>query len=219
MQPLRHEDGVKNAVLLFYEPSGAVLSSRGATPKNWVAGARQLMLRIALRYTVLLILAVSTLTRVARADSGWSWQNPVPTAEPLWSVVHLDFQTIIAVGNSGTILKSIDGGATWTPQSSGITGRLEGVCFADANTGSAVGLNGIILGTNDGGATWTPQSSPTNNLISVSCTDANTATAVGYNSTIIRTTDGGSTWTPQPSGTTDLLLGVFFTDANTGFAV
>ena len=113
------------------------------------------MLRIALRYTVLLILAGSTLTRVARADSGWSWQNPLPTGELLTGVVHLDSQTIIAVGNSGTILKSLDGGATWTPRSSGITGPLWGVCFADANTGPAVG-NGAILRTTDGGDTWTP---------------------------------------------------------------
>jgi photosystem II stability/assembly factor-like uncharacterized protein len=62
-----------------------------------------------------------------------------------------------AVVGFGTILRTVDGGATWTLQSSGTTNWLFGVSFVDANTGTAVGDFGTILRTMNGGATWTTQ--------------------------------------------------------------
>ena len=73
--------------------------------------------------------------------------------------------TAVAVGALGTILRTTDGGDTWTPQSSGTTNFLNGVSFVDANTGTAVGGEGTILRTTDGGDTWTPQSSGTTNAL------------------------------------------------------
>jgi photosystem II stability/assembly factor-like uncharacterized protein len=91
------------------------------------------------------------------------------------------------------ILRTTDGGATWTPQSSGTTEFLEGVAFTDANTGTVVGSGGTILRTADGGATWTRQSSGTTQfLYGISFTDANTGMVVGSGGTILRTTDGGA---------------------------
>jgi photosystem II stability/assembly factor-like uncharacterized protein len=54
------------------------------------------------------------------------------------------------VGAEGTILRTLNGGVTWTPQSSGTTNALVGVSFVDANTGWAVGYV-AILGTTTGG--------------------------------------------------------------------
>lgn len=57
-----------------------------------------------------------------------------------------------AVGWSGTILKSIDAGITWAPQTSGTSVDLHDVHFAaDALTGIAVGDGGTILRTTNGG--------------------------------------------------------------------
>ena len=53
---------------------------------------------------------------------------------------------------SGTILRTTNGGTTWTSQSSGTTNYLYGVSFTDANTGTAVGWNGTIIRTTNGGA-------------------------------------------------------------------
>jgi hypothetical protein len=124
------------------------------------------------------------------------------------------------VGDSGNIVRTTDGGTSWTPQSSGTTAGLFGVSFTDANTGTAVGSGGTIFRTTDGGTNWTPQSSGTgHSLKGVSFMDANSGTAVGGAGTIVRTTDGGTNWTPQLSGQTWRLRGVSFTDANTGTAV
>src|SRR5215470_14626255 len=154
------------------------------------------------------------------AQSGWFWQNPLPQGNTLRGVATLSPSSTVAVGDFGTILRTTDGGATWTPQFSGTTYRLRGVSFVDANNGTAVGDFGTIVRTTDGGATWTPQTSGTTNaLYGVSFVDANTGTAVGDFGTILNTTDGGATWTRQFSGTIDYLYGVSFTDGNTGTAV
>ena len=67
-----------------------------------------------------------------------------------------------AVGDFGTILRTTDGGDSWTPQTSGTTKTLYGVSFTDANNGTICGfdLGGgsqIILRTTDGGNNWVEQ--------------------------------------------------------------
>ena len=59
-----------------------------------------------------------------------------------------------AVGQSGTILKTINGGNTWTRLVSGTTATLRGVSFSDATHGVAVGDLGTILRTTNGGTSW-----------------------------------------------------------------
>jgi len=126
-----------------------------------------------------------------------------------------------AVGGSGTILHTSDGGVTWTPQTSGTGDDLNGVSFVDANNGWAVGGSGTIVHTSNGGVTWTPQTSGTGeNLYGVSFVDPNNGWAVGGLGAIVQTSNGGVTWTPQTSndGGEDL-YGVSFVDPNNGWAV
>jgi photosystem II stability/assembly factor-like uncharacterized protein len=153
------------------------------------------------------------------AQSGWFTQTS-GTTKDLLRLAFTDANTGIAVGNTGTILRTTDGGVTWTKQPSGTLTHLPGVSFCNLTTGWVVGASGTILRTTNGGATWTKQLSGTTNLLnSVSCTDANTATSVGMLGTILHTTDGGASWTEQSSGVTVTLNSVSFTDANTGTAV
>ncbi|HYR54476.1 MAG TPA: hypothetical protein VEM39_00030, partial [Myxococcaceae bacterium] len=56
-----------------------------------------------------------------------------------------------AVGQSGTILRTTDGGEIWRPQTSGTRNPILGVSFLDANTGTVVGGMGTILRTTTGG--------------------------------------------------------------------
>ena len=138
-----------------------------------------------------------------------------------------DVNNWTTVGDGGSILRTTNGGTTWTSESSGTTDNLYGVSFIDANNGTIVGESGIILRTTNGGTNWTLQSSgTTNQLNGVSFTDANTGTVIGgiafldnYVGTILRTTNGGTNWTLQSSGTTSVLYGVFFIDANNGWTV
>ena len=79
------------------------------------------------------------LSRPAVAQSGWFWQNPLPQGNELFATAVVDANTAVAVGDVGTILRTTDGGATWSPQSSGTTNTLRGVSFTDANTGTEIG--------------------------------------------------------------------------------
>ena len=134
-----------------------------------------------------------------------------------------DGRTGWAVGDGGTILKTEDGGETWTPCTSDTRRWLRSVTFtADRRTGWAVGNGGTILKTEDGGETWTPRTSDTtDSLHSVTfASDGTTGWAVGNGGTILKTEDGGETWTPRTSDTTDSLHSVTFaSDGTTGWAV
>ena len=71
----------------------------------------------------------------------------------------LDDQTGWIVGDTGTILKTTNGGTSWDPLPSGVSSHLRGVFFLDADQGYACGDAGTILVTSDGGASWRPQDS------------------------------------------------------------
>jgi photosystem II stability/assembly factor-like uncharacterized protein len=125
------------------------------------------------------------------------------------------------VGDSGTILRTTDGGAHWIPQPTDTRNALWSFSFKDSNTGIAVGDRGAVLRTADGGVTWRTlhdNDSTLGGLRGVFLTDSNTGTAVGGMG-IWRTTDGGITWNHQFSSTVGRMYSVWFTDANTGIAV
>ena len=120
----------------------------------------------------------------------------------------------------GIILKTIDGGTTWTSYPGTVTYSLYSVYFPDANTGYASGDGGTILKTTDGGITWTAISTGAPGILfSIYFTDTNTGYAVGDGAIILKTIDGGATWVVVSSGTSTWLFSVFFPDKYTGYAV
>ncbi|UCE18900.1 MAG: hypothetical protein JSV84_00670 [Gemmatimonadota bacterium] len=100
------------------------------------------------------------------------------------------------VGNSGVIIRTTNGGFSWSEQlSSGITVRLYGLYFANPDYGWAVGQSGTIIATTDGGSSWFSQSSPTTErLNAITGIDPLHLIAVGENGTVILTSNGGNTW-------------------------
>ena len=155
-------------------------------------------------------------------NGGNSWEtqyidSTLPSS--LNSIFFLNSNLGFAVGYNGTILKTIDGGTTWTPKFSGTTEFLVSVFFTDINTGYVVGTNGIILKTTNAGNSWTSQTSGTlASLCSVFFTDPNTG-YISASTQILKTTNGGITWTPYSVGTTYGIGTIYFTDLNTGYAV
>src|SRR5262249_7315518 len=111
-------------------------------------------MKVNLRLSILALSLGLTSISVWSAETRWSWQNPLPQGNPLSSVAAVDANTFVAVGNTGTVIKSSDGGSTWAVQhyAGGTRADLRGVAFADANTGTAVGTSGTIIRTTDGGA-------------------------------------------------------------------
>ena len=143
--------------------------------------------------------AVLTVQGIAPSGS-WTFL-PTGTGENLYdvAVVGGDPKRVVAVGQSGSIRLSTDGGVSWTRVYVALS-TLYRVRFVDANVGVAVGVNNIAR-TSNGGATWeTVWYAPSEqaaygiqSLHSVDWVDANTAIAIGY-SRVWRSTDRGATW-------------------------
>ena len=141
-----------------------------------------------------------------------------PPTEYLRSVYFTNSNIGWIVGFSGTILKTTDGGNSWSQQTSGTEQDLYSVYFVDASTGWVVGCGSTILKTINGGESWVQQYGVgTDNLRSVCFANANTGWTVGNYNKILKTTNGGSDWSPQSSGINNHFRSVFFVDTNTGW--
>lgn len=150
-------------------------------------------------------------------DGGLTWQEQ--TCEVticdkfgFTDVALLPSQTGIAVGFPGIIVKTTDGGRSWTRLEQGLTnGLLWAVAMLDENTAVVAGWHGVILRTDDGGATWSRRESGTNlHLRRIAFADASRGMIVGAAGTILTTTDGGLTWQREPIRTTRNLEAVTF---------
>jgi photosystem II stability/assembly factor-like uncharacterized protein len=123
-----------------------------------------------------------------------------------------------AAGDCGTILKTDDGGNTWTTQSSHVNVSLYTVKFPAADTGFVAGDSGTILRTVDGGEHWEKLTSGVFfSLQSLYFTNTMTGFAVGDSGILLKTVDGGNNWMPLHLGTNLLLHSVEFPTPEVGY--
>lgn len=141
-----------------------------------------------------------------------------PSNKPLYDVAMLSIDTVIVAGREGTLLRTTDGGASWT-QTINSAKHFFAVHFIDKQTGWVVGEDGIVRKTTNGGRKWLrlPLSAP--ELHDVYFVDSQIGWIAGANGFIAKTTDGGEVWQIQNSQTTNSLESIFFFDADTGWAV
>ncbi|MEM1322748.1 MAG: YCF48-related protein [Bacteroidota bacterium] len=111
-----------------------------------------------------------------------------------------------AVGRSGLIVKTVDGGETWTEQTSNINLELLSAFFVDANVGFVCGVGGALLRTVDGGDTWMESGNGDNALFrTIYFFDALNGVVAGNFSTLLYTRDGGLSWEESQHGTNVIL--------------
>jgi photosystem II stability/assembly factor-like uncharacterized protein len=88
-------------------------------------------------------------------DGGLTWElqavNSVPLVSNLSSIKFVDTLTGWAVGDAGTVFNTIDGGQTWTKQTTPTSSHLFSVWATDPNNVWAAGWFGVILHTTNGG--------------------------------------------------------------------
>lgn len=121
-------------------------------------------------------------------------QITVPVSEKLISA---DFNgtNVIAAGENGTLLKSVNKGLTWTASVSGITTHLFDIKFVTATVVIASSENGTMLRSEDSGDNWVTITTPaTVDLFAVNFGNASFGISTGAENTEIYTTDGGITW-------------------------
>jgi photosystem II stability/assembly factor-like uncharacterized protein len=81
----------------------------------------------------------------------------VPVRSTLTAVFFVDGKTGWAVGHWGVVMRTDDGGETWSLQrcDTSVDQPLFSVWFRDRQRGYAVGLWSLMISTLDGGKTWT----------------------------------------------------------------
>jgi hypothetical protein len=127
---------------------------------------------------------------------------------------------MLVAGDAGTILQTVDGGATWNAVSSGTTSDLHDFCLLTTATVVAAGSAGTVLKTTDAGDTWALLATGTSaNLLAIDGGGSAQLTAVGEGGLVLRSTNSGATWVQQWSPTSADLLDVLATSANVQIAV
>lgn len=178
---------------------------------------------------LLLLVLLSLGPMVIRAQGSWEVLD-VPTDQHLRSVYFTDSLYGWAVGDTGTIIHTMDGGENWQVQDPGSDNNIINVFFLNRQTGWAVSWNYIdffgtlILKTTDGGNTWNAEPYQDDNLF-MNCIlflDSLMGWMGGSPHALVKTIDGGQSWTNAAIDTNALaffpVLNVYFLDENYGYA-
>ncbi len=157
------------------------------------------------------------------SNGGNSWTTQTNIVNPgggklptgfIRDIEMIDSQNGWFFNSDNDIVRTTDGGATWSLVNAVVPNNTKHLQFADALNGWSIGSS--VLRTFDGGDNWVPQSASGNDGDFL---DANTGWIVGGGGNIEFTSNGGTTWTPQTSGVTSALRSVGFVDSLTGWAV
>ena len=151
-----------------------------------------------------------------------SWVNQTSgTANGLREVFFINSNEGWAVGYSGTLLKTTNGGNNWTSKTIVNSSLLIGCFFHNSSTGWVGGDNGAFK-TTDGGDTWT-QVTGSSLITKIFFVNNSLGWGVGGSTAqqygaIYKTTDGGTTWSSIVNNTTwHRFYGVQFVNTTTGF--
>ncbi|MFN0151847.1 MAG: YCF48-related protein [bacterium] len=154
----------------------------------------------------LAILAEFFAVRPVFAQGDWSILGH-PTTHDLNKLSFIDNDRGWAVGDSGTILATTDGGANWAAQTSPVTYDIVDVDMIDAQIGWALAqqfpaeplfeYGTSVLRTTNGGGAWTVQSTFNELFLhAIEFHDAARGVLGGEQGKLWRTTNGGANWIP-----------------------
>ncbi|MCU0467800.1 MAG: YCF48-related protein [Arcicella sp.] len=135
-----------------------------------------------------------------------------------------------ALGDYSTLIKTIDGGNTWTDVNLGLSGGYfnNSIFFIDSKTGWIVGDSDYVYRTTDGGKTWSKVKVIAEpyinnygyiNYKNIVFQDNKKGWIVCSNGILLNTIDGGITWNKQDLGLQETLYNIVFIDELTGFVV
>lgn len=165
-------------------------------------------------YTFILILVTAPILPL---KAQWS-VIPGVTSERLFATYTINSQEAVIGGKNGILLKTNDGGDSWT-NISPTDEDIADIVFTDANTGFMV-AGDLVFKTTNRGNTWNSTATGVgDNLSGICFPDAQTGYACTDGGDIIKTTDGGSTWSTLSTGSGAELTGIDFGTVNNGCAV
>jgi photosystem II stability/assembly factor-like uncharacterized protein len=164
--------------------------------------------------------AAGNRTLLKSVDAGLTWQT-VEVPDHNWNGLAFPSPLVgYLVGGIGQLVRTQDGGKTWSRSPHLTDALLRGVAALDERHVVVVGSEGTILRTEDGGEGWQPvPSRTTQHLRAVAFRDSEHGVAVGLYGTVLTTVDGGRSWVLENAGTQAHLLHVTFTQGGAAVVV
>lgn len=132
----------------------------------------------------------------------------------LRDIIYINQTEAVAVGSHGMILKSYDGGLSWSQIKHKAFSRLLKLQFVSDKTGYALGER-TLLKTIDKGETWTSLENPSvtypygTNMLFI---NPQTGFIIGNESPVYKTTDGGKNWRVVLNNYNGATAGFFLND-------
>lgn len=183
------------------------------------------------KYLFNILLLLFLIIQVSSFSQG-TWERiDSPSLKNLNSVYFTDSLTGWAVGDSGIIIHTIDGGDNWIIQNSQTDNDIVYVFFLNSNLGWASSFNystvpygTILLKTTNGGEDWVSEQYPTENIFinSILFLDSLNGWMGGSPHAIVSTSDGGVNWSQADVDTSTLaffpVLSIEFYNEQYGYA-
>ena len=157
---------------------------------------------------------------IREGNSVWR-KSESGTTERLMNVSLNSKGLAVAVGGFGTVIKSADGGTTWTSIApdwkpylnpdqvdQGIQPHVSAVQVGEDGAITVAGEFSLILRSTDGGATWKQIYKNSPAIFALELRADGIGYAVGQDGFALRTTNGGATWTQLQGTGKAILLGV-----------
>jgi photosystem II stability/assembly factor-like uncharacterized protein len=136
------------------------------------------------------------------AQSGWSWGSPTPQGNTLNSIDFVEGRGY-AAGDAGTVLRTDDGGTSWTGLATGTSADLTRLQVLDPDTLMVLGGDGCVLRrSDDAGATFHKvfiivEQNCAGQVDAFTFVDRQTGYLLIRGGNVYRTTDGGQTFSRQ----------------------
>lgn len=132
----------------------------------------------------------------------WSWLHPNPQGNTINRISFINATTGWAAGEKGALIKTVNGGSTWTVQYAGTIKDIRALAFTDLNHGWA-GAGSELYYTASSGQTWDivfrfPGRTITAIVMQDNDTGLVAATDFISGTILYRTTNSGFNWTPLP---------------------
>ncbi|RMF95277.1 MAG: glycosyl hydrolase [Gammaproteobacteria bacterium] len=123
---------------------------------------------------------------------------------------------IWVVGSFSTILRSDDGGRSWTETSMDEDLHYNAIQFVDADTAFMTGEFGVILRSDDGGQSWTSLDPLPDEFYPQAAwfSDRDQGWIVGLQGTVWHSSDGAHSWAREPTPTDAPLYGLAEADGS-----
>jgi photosystem II stability/assembly factor-like uncharacterized protein len=141
---------------------------------------------------------------IAGYAKGWAQWNRVQTGieHNLFSISHAGLGIVYTCGAKGSILRSLDSGATWQNRSLVGLENLRKIHFINPQLGFVCGENAVLYVTQDSGKIWSQRYSLINKYLNTVSFSNGSLVAAGREGFLITSKDTGTSWSQISTFTT-----------------